>query len=280
LYGTAGQEQGGIDIYVRRRSTTKYAVWQSKRHKSFSPGQIEEAVGEFLAGEWAAKSDRFVLCVQASLRPTGNADKTEECAARLHEQNIEFLALDGEQLSETLKPFPQIVYDFFGIGWVKRFCGDEAAQSVEQRLTPTEFRQLKEQLAACYASHFRSIDPGLSLTAAATSAKRQLPLSRRFVAPDLMQQADIVADEPPSTSIEATSPYDPASGLEKTPALIPRIEDQSRREKMRIPKNWEPDGIGPPSALVVAFRYGPDKAFFGVEKTRSRWSMRRRLQRV
>ena len=34
LYGTEGQEQGGIDIYVRRRSTTKYATWQSKRHKS------------------------------------------------------------------------------------------------------------------------------------------------------------------------------------------------------------------------------------------------------
>jgi hypothetical protein len=44
LYGTEGQEQGGID---RRRSTTKYATWQSKRHKSFSPGQIETAVTDF-----------------------------------------------------------------------------------------------------------------------------------------------------------------------------------------------------------------------------------------
>src|SRR5258708_27609576 len=40
LYGTAGQEQGGIDIYVRRKSTTKYATWQSKRHKSFNPAKI------------------------------------------------------------------------------------------------------------------------------------------------------------------------------------------------------------------------------------------------
>jgi hypothetical protein len=83
LYGTEGQEQGGIDIYVRRRSTTKYATWQSKRCKSFSPGQVETAVTEFFAGEWATKSDRFVLCVQASLRSAGNADKIEECAAQL-----------------------------------------------------------------------------------------------------------------------------------------------------------------------------------------------------
>jgi hypothetical protein len=29
LFGTQGQEQGGIDIYVSRKSTPKYAVWQA-----------------------------------------------------------------------------------------------------------------------------------------------------------------------------------------------------------------------------------------------------------
>jgi hypothetical protein len=61
LYGTAGQEQGGIDIYVRRKSTTKYATWQNKRHKSFGPAQIDAAVTKFFNGPWAEKSDRFVL---------------------------------------------------------------------------------------------------------------------------------------------------------------------------------------------------------------------------
>src|SRR5262245_51824846 len=59
LYGTAGQEQGGIDIYVRRKSTTKYASWQSKRHKSFNAAKVEEAITEFLNGGWVEKSDRF-----------------------------------------------------------------------------------------------------------------------------------------------------------------------------------------------------------------------------
>jgi hypothetical protein len=237
LYGTDGQEQGGIDIYVRRRSTAKYATWQSKRRKSFSPGHIEKAVNEFIDGEWLVKSDRFVLCVQASLRSTSNANEIERQAARLAEQGVEFLPLDGEQLSERLKSFPQIVHDFFGITWVKRFCGDEAAQSVERRLRPTEFRQLKTALTACYESHFSSVDPGvLSLTTASLGAKRQLPLFQRFVVPDLMQQIDILADEPSGSSVQAAPLYDPASGLEEALPLVPRMKD---RERARILlDNW------------------------------------------
>jgi hypothetical protein len=98
LYGTLGQEQGGIDIYVSRRSTAKYAVWQSKRHKTFSASQVETAVTEFLDGDWASKSDRFVLCVQASLRSTEIDKKVEECRKRLHGLGIQFEPVDGEEL--------------------------------------------------------------------------------------------------------------------------------------------------------------------------------------
>lgn len=139
LYGTAGQEQGGIDIYVRRRSTTKYATWQSKRHKSFTLAKIDEAVAAFLPGGWTEKSDRFVLCVQASLRSAGTADKIEECARRLREKGIDFQTLDGDQLSQELKSLPEIVCDFFGVGWVERFCGRQAAEAVSKRLTHRNF---------------------------------------------------------------------------------------------------------------------------------------------
>jgi hypothetical protein len=139
LYGTAGQEQGGIDIYVRRTSTTKYATWQSKRHKSFGPAQIDAAVTEFLDGPWAEKSDRFVLCVQASLRSTDALDKIEECAARLRGTGIEFQPLDGEQLNLRLKSLPQIVFDFFGFAWVERFCGGQAVEAVANGLHRPNF---------------------------------------------------------------------------------------------------------------------------------------------
>ena len=240
LYGTEGQEQGGIDIYVRRRSTPKYATWQSKRHKSFGPGQVESVVVEFLAGEWAAKSDRFVLCIQASLRSSDTEDKIEECAIRLREKGIEFLALDGEQLSERLKALPQIVCDFFGIAWVARFCGPEAAKVVANRLTPAEFRRLKAELLACYVSHISSVDPGvLRLLAASGGGKQHLQLSERFVEPDLTRQTDVVADEPLPVRPQTPLQIDPASGLKEPSPPTPRIEDQPRREKTRLSfENW------------------------------------------
>jgi len=240
LYGTEGQEQGGIDIYVRRRSRTKYATWQSKRHKSFSPGQIETAVDDFLKGDWPAKSDRFVLCVQASLRSTAIDKKIEECAAKLRERGVEFLPLDGEQLSERLKGFPEIVYDFFGLAWVERFCGKETARSVEKRLTPAEFRDLKARLSACYTAHFSSVDPGvLSLVATKAGARRQLPLAERFVPPDLTESTDIAEDEPAAEPTPTFPQYDPETGLEYSSAPIGRIEERPRREKALVTlENW------------------------------------------
>jgi len=258
LYGTAGQEQGGIDIYIRRTSTTKYATWQSKRHKSFNSAKIDAAVAEFLAGEWAGKSDRFVLCVQASLRSTGTADKIEECACRLREKGIDFQALDGEHLSQRLKSLPEIVCDFFGVAWVERFCGRQAVEVVSKRLTPSEFRSLKSKLLACYVSHFASVDPGvLSLVSAPTSGKRQLQLPERFVGPDLTQQAEVFADEPPPSQQQSALASDPALGEGVARQLVARIEDQPREEKTRISvENW----IGNASHDIVLGLAGAGKS--------------------
>jgi hypothetical protein len=240
LYGTAGQEQGGIDIYVRRTSTTKYATWQSKRHKSFGPAQIGAAVTEFLAGAWAAKSDRFVLCVQASLRSTDTQDKIEECAARLRAKDIDFQPLDGEQLGQRLKALPEIVCDFFGLAWVERFCGKHAVEAVAKRLTPSEFRSLKSRLRACYVSHFAAVDPGvLSLLSAPKSGKKQLQLSERFIEPDLTLQAEVFSDEPPPEQQESVPRSDPPLGEGAAPLFVARVEDQPRRERTRIAaENW------------------------------------------
>lgn len=235
LYGTAGQEQGGIDIYVRRTSTTKYATWQSKRHKSFGPAQVDAAVTEFLAGAWAAKSDRFVLCVQANLPSTDTQNKIEECAGRLRAKAVDFQALDGEQLSQRLKTLPEIVFDFFGLAWVERFCGKQAVEAVAKRLTPQEFRSLKSKLRACYVSHFASVDPGvLSLLSAPKSGKRHLLLSERFIEPDLTLQAEVFADEPPPERQQSVPRVDPALGEGAALSFVARVEDQPRREKTRI----------------------------------------------
>jgi hypothetical protein len=239
LYGTEGQEQGGIDIYVRRTSTTRYASWQSKRHKSFAPAKIDEAVTDFLAGPWAEKSDRFVLCVQASLRPTDAQDKIEMCAARLREKGIEFQPLDGEQLNLRLKSEPEIVFDFFGIAWVERFCGKPAAEALAKRLTPSEFRSLKSKLRACYVSHFASVDPGvLSLLSAPPGGKRQLQLYDRFIEPDLTLQTEVFADETQPQQQSATRP-NAELGERSAGPFLARIDEPPRRERTRIAaENW------------------------------------------
>jgi hypothetical protein len=62
LYGTAGQKQEGIDIYARKSGIDKFRVYQCKRENDFGPAKIKKAVSKFLAGEWVAKADTFILC--------------------------------------------------------------------------------------------------------------------------------------------------------------------------------------------------------------------------
>ena len=233
LYGTQGQEQGGIDIYVSRKSTPKYAVWQSKRHKTFSASQVESAVTEFLDGSWASKSDRFVLCVQASLRSTDIDEKIEKCRAGLRDIGIQFEPLDGEELSLRLKELPEIIDDFFGREWALRFCGPDAAQTLAERLRPIEIEKLRASLRDCYTSHFATVDPGvLSRLPTSSGGKISVQLADRYVAPDFWLSRDVV---PPSQEAEAPPrTTDPRTGAETPMAGTARLEPQLRQERERV----------------------------------------------
>jgi len=201
LYGTEGQDQGGIDIYVSRKSTPKYAVWQSKRRKTFSASQIETAVTEFLNGDWVDKSDRFVLCVQARLRSTDIDKKVEDCRTRLQALGIQFEPVDGEELSIRLKNMPEIVDDFFGREWALKFCGHDAAQILAERLRPVEIGRLRVSLRACYASHFASVDPGvLSRLPSSGAGRVSVQLADRYVLTDFWLSREL---DPPNREAEA-----------------------------------------------------------------------------
>ena len=241
MYGTEGQEQGGIDIYVRRKSTAKYAVWQSKRHTSFNPSKLNAAVTKFLDGDWVGKSDLFVLCVQASLRSPDIIKKIEECSDQLRGKGVEFQTMDGEELSRKLKDFPEIVDDFFGRAWVERFCGKEAAQSLLHRLRPKELRRLRASLRECYTAHFATVDPGvLGLLPTSTGGKAPLQLLERFVAPDLKLNTDNFPTEEPQAP-EAAS-INPALGMGVATKPSPRSVAQLQQERARTTlENWMAD---------------------------------------
>jgi len=188
-YGLPGQDQEGIDIYVRRRASSRYTVWQCKKYQEAGASLIRDAVDEFLAGEWAVKSDEFVLCISAQIAERSIADEIERQRDRLTTKNITFSPLGIVQLSERLKDQPDLVHDFFGLLAVKDFCGEEAAAKLARRkLTPEQVGKLRVLLRCCYSHHFESVDPGLpSLTSAMTRGPAPLPLYERFVMPHVLE---------------------------------------------------------------------------------------------
>jgi hypothetical protein len=118
LFGDAGEEQGGIDIFVRHPDSNRYVVWQAKRHKTFNAAKLKAAVELFLDGEWSDQTERFVLATGAALRSAPLARAVEEAARVLAARGITFAPMDSERLSDRLKDHPEIVDDFsIGSGW-------------------------------------------------------------------------------------------------------------------------------------------------------------------
>jgi len=93
-YGIPGQDQEGIDVYVRRRSTGRYSVWQCKRYQEVTKAVIKRAVEDFIAGEWLGRSDEFVLCASAPTEERELADEIEGCTFEFDTQKF-FLTLRG-----------------------------------------------------------------------------------------------------------------------------------------------------------------------------------------
>ncbi len=282
LFGTQGQEQGGIDIYVSRKSTPKYAVWQSKRHKSFSAAGVEKSVTEFLDGEWAAKSDRFVLCVQARLRSPDVLRSIEAQTQKLSEKGIQLELIDGEELSSRLKGVHEIVDDFFGREWVTRFCGVAAAQALSSRLRPGEMARLKANLRACYASHFAAVDPGvIAQMPNPSGTKISVALADRYVPPDLWLETEIPTLPAADQGSRPARAVDPSVGTEGANRATIRAEPKLRQERRRVPlEAWLSDTdrevvLGPAgSGKSTLLRFlaldmlSPDPAFLTLRRLR------------
>ena len=106
---------------------------------------IRKAVDEFLAGRWAGKATRFVLCVRAGLDDTQCQDEIEQQARRLYDRGIVLETLDGAHLTERLKSFPQIVDDFFGRAWGQATLGNRAVASLQSCLDASRIVALRPE---------------------------------------------------------------------------------------------------------------------------------------
>lgn len=130
LYGTAGQKQAGIDLYVRLAASAadplgdsrRYLTLQSRRVKELTPRKLRAAVDDFLAGTWAARTATFIYATSHSLKPTQLAEEVIRQTDRLGEAGIRFLPWGLESVSESLRDLPDLVDEFFGPVWMSLFC--------------------------------------------------------------------------------------------------------------------------------------------------------------
>ena len=194
VYGDRGQNQHGLDILASRRETPgDFACYQCKRVNKFSANNIKKTVDTFLEGKWADKTKSFALCTSLALNDTKQIDEIVAQRTRLAVKGIEFQVWDGSEgghLSERLKQHPDIVDDFFLREWVRRFNGNDAAKSLDDRLDGSQLAKLRSQLQSVYATLFNRHDQGLRL-----DSKRPVSLLDRYIAPAVIETRAIVTSE-------------------------------------------------------------------------------------
>ena len=193
-YGERGQKQYGLDILAELRdSPGEFACYQCKKVKKFTESDINNAVGKFLKGKWAVKTKRFILCTSLQLTKTEQVDEISRQRSILAAKGIEFDVLDGSEsgrLSEYLKSYPDLVDDFFCREWVRFFNGQEAADSLDQRLDGRDLAELRTQLLGIYSTLFHRYDQGIRL-----GSSRTAPLLDRYVTPTVIETREFSQTE-------------------------------------------------------------------------------------
>jgi hypothetical protein len=230
-YGTQGQAQGGIDIYLRTSPNHGYVTWQCKKYRKFGSTDIRSAVTKFLKSDWATRSSIFHLAVTTDLSDSQLVIVIEEEAARCKKRKIDFIPLDRSALSARLKEHPDIVDDFFERPWVEAFCGHQAALSLNTRKLTKEHRlKARRALRDLYVSHFNFVDVGLPIAARGMrEAIPNLPLQERYVAPSVDALTTVI--EPKESNFIPSGPAKkPGSKPDGHQASGPRVRQYRRRQ--------------------------------------------------
>jgi NACHT domain len=243
-YGRSGQAQQGIDLFARM-ANGKYEVWQAKRYGSITSRNVKAIVDTFQAGTWKDRSEQLILAVQASLADAKVQDEIEAQAAALKAGGITFVPRGGEELSELLRRYPDIIDDFFGRGWVEAFLGPEAATALGVRLDGAEFARVRAQLRRFYDAQFHLLDVGVALPLATDDVAQHAPsLLRRYAAPDVLVR-DTIADEQRAPQPGESRPRSDESAVAAGESGETRLARTRRRDYVRRASlaNWLADGL-------------------------------------
>lgn len=185
LYGRQGDSQEGIDFYTQSGTNDNFVVYQCKRVKGFGASKIAAAFKTFQAGAFLDATVRFVLCTSDSLRGSDRDDEWRKQKANLLERGVEVERWDADGLDVLLKDHPQIVYDFFGPSWFRRYFQRDP-QEYSSRLTPEKVIEFRCKLHDFYRIVFDQADPGIILGAGHEAARKSV--TSRYVVPDIEEE--------------------------------------------------------------------------------------------
>lgn len=183
IYGIKGQAQQGIDIFARK-SNGRYSSYQCKRYRKFDLSDLNKAVDDFKAQEFYIKSDNLHLCTSCEWNKTQVQDRFEELKAKLEKDKKTLIKWDKIKISKLLKDKPQIVFDFFGIEWVRKFNGQHSLQelSKSKKLDAKQIANYRKELYNFYSTVFNQQDLGVPTI----ELNSPYTLQERFIIPDIL----------------------------------------------------------------------------------------------
>lgn len=183
IYGIKGQAQEGIDIFARQPNG-RYSSYQCKRYQEFDFSDINKAVEYFKSKDFYSKSDNLYLCTSCEWNKTQVQDRFEELKTELQKENITLVKWDKIQLSRLLKDKPQIVFDFFGLEWVKKFNGELVIEQLakSKKNDAKQIAKFRKELYEFYSTIFNIQDPGIPVK----ELNSPYTLQDRFIIPDIL----------------------------------------------------------------------------------------------
>jgi hypothetical protein len=224
LYGVRGQDQQGIDLYVRLAEVPdasperRYLCLQSRRIAKLTAAKLKKAVSDFLKGKWPPSCRVFVYATSLAAVRSELADEIRVQTERLRREGIEFEVWDAELMSSWLKDKPSLVYDFFGRPWAKRFCGRETVDRLGTRLDAGQIGELRDQLQRFYTAMFDVTDSGMIGLWQAGAPR--LAVRDRFVLPDVLVTGQPARGGIAVPGAASESPGFPGLGSQADPGVV------------------------------------------------------------
>jgi hypothetical protein len=127
-FGNPGQAQKGLDVIGVNADGRAEGI-QSKRRKSFTANDLDAAVEKYTTATLSFPLARLAIGLSKPMAERKIVEHLIDLNVTLAPLEIDIW--DQDKLSRMLRPFPQIVTEFFGQATAARFCTEHSVITVE-----------------------------------------------------------------------------------------------------------------------------------------------------